>query len=731
MQADSSQNIIGTAWDRTQAGVYRTTPGGQLIYGNAALLVMFGYDSMGAFYSTPVSGHYVHPGRRRELYEKALRQGGYYYERVRFKRQNGQEFTGLDSCTVVRDQHGSVLHFEGSITPLPDIGLDADDPALRLEREAPSAAPAPAAGSSETETEHAGGETGPEEAPHREAERADVRRVPEGLLVENVSDIVTILDADGTIRYESPAIERVLGYAQDELVGASAFAYVHPDDRDHIRARFREARDTGIPLIQVEGRFRHANGHWVYLDMLGRNLLDDQELNGFLVTSRDITKRKEAEQTLQRGLRRTEVLHRIGKELLSSTSVAVDELSTIALTYVEELVPHTASYVLVFDVADEAANVIAARPSSQSARLAGNDQQVEPSLPLSAFTTTAASEQQTLSYTPSLDEVDTSGPWLRHLYAQGVRSLLEVPLVVDGEAIGLLSIGTAEHDAYSREHRAIAREVADMLGLAFRQAGYERQLVEAKEAAEEANRIKSAFLANMSHEIRTPLTSVIGFSEIISDEMEGPPSDMAKLIRRSSQRLLDTLDSVLSLSRLEAGAVHLKPEEVNVVEEVAGTMDIFRSRADDAGVTLELEAASATVQAVADVAALHRIISNLISNALKFTDAGGRITARVERDADIVRIEVEDTGIGMEDVFLEHLFEPFVQEGTGKQRGHPGTGLGLAVTHRLVQYMDGEISVQSQKGVGTRFTIHLPIDWQREHVGETIDVSVNYGSERY
>jgi PAS domain S-box-containing protein len=238
----------------------------------------------------------------------------------------------------------------------------------------------------------------------------------------------------------------------------------------------------------------------------------------------------------------------------------------------------------------------------------------------------------------------------------------------------------------------------------------EQRLVEAKEEAERMNRLKSAFLANMSHEIRTPLTSIIGFAEVIGEEAEenDTVSEFGRHIEKSGRRLLDTLDGVLDLSKLEAGEMEFDAERIDLSKTAASVAEQLRPQAEDAGVGLRIEAGGAPLWTRADTGGLQIVVQNLVSNAIKYTEEGGAVAVRVRDNGGAATLQVEDTGEGMDPDEVDVLFDAFEQESEGMDRKYEGTGLGLAITKKAVAEMNGTIAVDTEKGEGTRFVVQLP-----------------------
>ena len=239
------------------------------------------------------------------------------------------------------------------------------------------------------------------------------------------------------------------------------------------------------------------------------------------------------------------------------------------------------------------------------------------------------------------------------------------------------------------------------------ETGRAQVLLRAKEDAEEMARLKSTILVNMSHEIRTPLTAIIGFAQVLSQEVDSEKRELVKPIEESGKRLLSTLDSVLDFARIKSDSVALSIEPVDVGEGAHDLADMFRPLANKKGLTLIVNAPVSGVTASADRHALNRVFTNLLSNAIKFTETG-QVILSVKQTDSIVYIRVSDTGCGIGQGFLPKLFEEFRQESTGDTRRHEGSGLGLAITKGLVELMRGTIEVDSTVGEGSVFTVKLP-----------------------
>jgi signal transduction histidine kinase len=238
-----------------------------------------------------------------------------------------------------------------------------------------------------------------------------------------------------------------------------------------------------------------------------------------------------------------------------------------------------------------------------------------------------------------------------------------------------------------------------------------RELHDARDAADEANRAKSLFLASMSHELRTPLNAIIGYSEILLEDAEidisGTHGTDLQRINAAGRHLLSLIDGVLDLSKIEAGSMEVLKEEVVASTFLSEVTETCHALAAKNGNALRLTIGEGVDVIVADATKLRQIILNLVGNACKFTHAG-TVTIMVEREHNLIRISVQDTGIGIAPEDLPKLFANFSQADSTISKKYGGTGLGLALSQKLCGLMGGHIAVESALGSGTCFNVYLP-----------------------
>jgi PAS domain S-box-containing protein len=244
----------------------------------------------------------------------------------------------------------------------------------------------------------------------------------------------------------------------------------------------------------------------------------------------------------------------------------------------------------------------------------------------------------------------------------------------------------------------------------------EKELLRAKEAAEAADRMKSAFLATMSHELRTPLNSIIGFTGILMGGLAGPLNEEQQkqlgMVQKSGRHLLALISDVLDISKIEAGELEIVSRPFDLRHSVEKTVDVLRPLAEKKGLRIHLEIDPQIGEWHGDKRRTEQVLMNLLGNAIKFTERG-HVEVRCTRHPGHVTLSVRDTGIGISPGGREELFRPFHQLDSGLTRKHEGTGLGLSISKRLLDLMGGSITLESEVGVGSTFSITLPVSGER------------------
>jgi two-component system cell cycle sensor histidine kinase PleC len=285
---------------------------------------------------------------------------------------------------------------------------------------------------------------------------------------------------------------------------------------------------------------------------------------------------------------------------------------------------------------------------------------------------------------------------------------------------GLMTVGidvtvnVRNEEALRRQKEKMKRAALDLERSEGQTMELSRKLKGERDKAERAASSKSAFLANMSHELRTPLNAIIGFSEIMTNELAGPLGDpsykeYAHDILTSGQHLLDMINDILDMAKIEAGKMTISTQLIDPVDPVDAAIRMIRRRAEDKQVELILECQQNMPDIDADHRAIRQMMLNLISNAIKFTDPGGRVTVVVEQRGPDIYFGVTDTGIGIPAEDLPRLAQPFEQVSRTRDRNHEGTGLGLALTKSFAEMHGGGMQISSIYGEGATVAFVLPI----------------------
>jgi len=468
---------------------------------------------------------------------------------------------------------------------------------------------------------------------------------------------------DGKTPRWSPGLYAMFGFAPhtENFDLDWLAARIHPGDREEVLARLTKAFENREPF-SYDCRFKDAEGQYRVIATTGYVELDaGGEARALVGVSQDITARAEA----QTALRRSEEQYRLLAERASDiiSRVTPDGVCLFVSPALESVLGFKPEDWLGHDIKDSIMREDHAMLREATLRLIKTD------------------ETQSVTY--------------RQFSADGTIRWMETRLQAVRDGSG-----------HVHELITVARDVSDRKKV-------ELDLMAARERAEQANRTKSRFLANMSHELRTPLNAIIGFSDIIRQEMFGALGnsqylEYTQLIHESGQLLLDLINDILDMSKIEAGKFDLYPEDIELEEMGLACLRLLQQKADEGLVRLSSDFAKAPERITADKRALKQILLNLLSNAVKFTPQGGDVRLIVEERGDDILFQVADTGIGIPEEALPRLTEPFEQVATDATLAQSGSGLGLALVKALTRLHGGELLIESEVGVGTRVSVTLP-----------------------
>ena len=322
-----------------------------------------------------------------------------------------------------------------------------------------------------------------------------------------------------------------------------------------------------------------------------------------------------------------------------------------------------------------------------------------------------AASTRTSIAVPDIDEVPRDAH-LTQLLRAGWRSMLAVPLVREDSILGALVVRRRRPGAFSPQIAELVETFASQSALAMQHARFFQQLERKSREVEIASRHKSEFLASMSHELRTPLNAVIGFSDVLLDrvfgELTSKQEEYLEDIRDSGKHLLELLNEILDLSKIEAGKMQLELANTSLRETLEHGLAMVRERANRQDLSLDLTLDPGVDVVVADSLRLTQVIANLLTNAVKFTPAGGTIEASARRVANEIHVSVKDSGIGIAEADQARIFDAFQQGPRTVSAAAEGTGLGLTLCKQIAELHGGRLWVESHVGAGSTFTFAIP-----------------------
>ncbi len=541
------------------------------------------------------------------------------------------------------------------------------------------------------------------------------------ILVENQKDLIVKVDLQGQFLYVSPSYCEMFGKSEGELLNKKFMPLVHADDIE--KTEFAMGQLLNPPhTCYIEQRAYTVEG-WRWLSWLDTAVLnDDNEVIEIIGLGRDITKRKEAELELQKKLKFEKLLSEISAEFIHTKDIdssLIDVFARLASL-------NQASRVYLF-MLNWCGNVMSNTLEWCDTGVTAEKDNLQ-DLPIDIFPwwMEKLKNNEVINIENVSDLPEEAITERITLESQNIQSVLVLPLFIENSLKGFVGFDNViSAGAWTNQDEELLRILADILSNAILRKQNEDELIQAMFKAEESDRLKSTFLATMNHELRTPLNHIIGFSDMIPDMTEDENiKEFSQLIHKSGLNLLSIVEDIFDLAMIEQTNIIIRQDKVFIRDIYREAKKQLREFAAESNKThlirlnYKFECKIASRKIVIDKSKILHVLINLIKNAVKFTHHG-EISFELFLDNDkFLNCTIEDTGIGIPLEKQETIFQFFRQADESDTREYGGVGVGLAISQRIAHAMGGSIEVESEPGIGSKFTAIFPIEFFDENDGE-------------
>jgi len=512
-------------------------------------------------------------------------------------------------------------------------------------------------------------------------------------ILENSPRMFYTHTVDHTLTYISPQIKNILGYTPAE--GQQNWKNTLSDNPINEKAIkvTQKAIDTGKKQSPYELELVKKSGEKIFVEATEFPIVKNGKTVEIVGSLSDITERKKAE-NIQR------VIFNISNAVITTLNIE-DFIKTIKIE-LNTIIDTTNFYIAIYDRKTDTFNLPFHIDKKDNLT----------NFPAhKTLTSYVIKIKKPLLATPNIiQELEKMGEI--KLIGNDSKIWLGVPLMSKDTAFGVLTVQSYDNEkAYDKNDMKVLEIISRTISIALERKKIISDLKQALDKAKESDRLKSAFLSNMSHEIRTPLNGIMGFIQLLNDPFYGEKEKkgFSKIIKRGSIRLLNTINDMIDISKIEAGQMHISLTKTSVNNLLIELYEFFKPETDSKDIELSYISEISEKESVilTDNDKLHAILRNLIKNAIKYTDKGTiRFGCRINED--VLEIYVRDTGIGVPENRINAIFNRFEQADIEDKRAFEGSGLGLAITKSYVKMLNGEIKVESVVGEGSEFTLILP-----------------------
>jgi PAS domain S-box-containing protein len=658
-----SEDKYRSLTDQLPVGVYRTTVDGQLIYSNPALVKILNYDSIDELLKLNVSQLYVNPSDRENQLEASKKTSSVKQSVFQLKKKTGEMIWVKDNSRLVFNKHGIPIYFDGILQEITE--------SIRAENAI-------------------------------KENEANLKAI-----IENTLESIWSVNRNYEVQYVNEvfaaAFKQTFGVklAKGINIVESLPPEIQPLWKEKYERTFKNEHFVFEERIDIGGKS-------IYIEVAMNPIVVDSKVVGASLYGKDVTEKMIARNQLQYLSDLQKILIDLSSGFINLPLKEIEPAIHQSLNEIGEFVGADRAYVFDYNFINQTAT-----NTFEWCRL-GIETELDnlQAVPLGEYTEWINIHKRgEIVMVKDVSELPENN-LQKFLRSQDIISVLTIPLIYEGECLGFVGFDSVKQKhVYTEYEQQLLQVYAQTLVNVKERLIKEQKMIAAKEKAEETDRLKSAFLANMSHEIRTPMNGIIGFLDLLRepDLSEENKSAYIDIVTQSGHRLLDTINDIIEISKIESGELKINKSSVNICELMAYYHGFFRQQTDQKGlkyiISNQLPAETKYFQT--DRVKLESIITNLLKNAIKFTSKG-YIEFGCFLESENLIFYIKDTGAGISEDRLEIIFERFVQADLSSSRPQEGSGLGLSIVKAYVQMLNGKIMVHSDPGKGSRFSFSIP-----------------------